>query len=649
LTIQVRGIAIYSRSGEKRETKFKLNSLNVVTGASKTGKSALLDIVDFCWGRDDCTVPRGEIRNGVSWFAILFDRAGEGILVARHNPGPSGSDGDEIYFERNVEAFPETPAGFIKNMTAAALRSKMSGILGIAENLYDPEPTGARRQVEASSGQAIFYSLQAQDEIASRRLLFHRQGETGIAQAIRDTFPYFLGAMGEDYFLKKKRLDDARFRLRKLERELTEARALANEASGTALALVAEARRVGLLDVNAFAETPDTARELLQQAAVPRTLSYATLANPEADLADLEDRRRVLRSELQDIREEAKQLNRLMRDASEFEKEADEQRVRLASIELLVTADGSHDTCPLCESHLKTSVPTVDDMRQSLSGLDLQLRSVRKDSPRVQVRITELETLRTAREVELETVQTDITTRIADNERLRIEQDQFTEQARVAGRISYYLDNVRIVSDDNGLRLRVARVRAEVDALSAELDQEALNERVSSAISVIGKDLTTFATALRLEHGENSLRIDLRNLTVVADTIDGPLPLAQIGSGENWVGYHVAAHLALHRLFRARSRPVPSFLMLDQPSQAHYPPERDLGQISGTEDEDQIAVARLYRVLHDYCAKPDQNMQIIVADHVELLDDWFRAVIAERWRDGIKLVPPSWTAQKDDP
>ncbi|WP_222016026.1 hypothetical protein [Rhizobium leguminosarum] len=82
MSMQIRGIAIYSRSGEKRETRFKLDSLNVVTGASKTGKSALLDIVDFCWGRDECTVPRGEIRNGVSWFAVLFDRAGEGILVA---------------------------------------------------------------------------------------------------------------------------------------------------------------------------------------------------------------------------------------------------------------------------------------------------------------------------------------------------------------------------------------------------------------------------------------------------------------------------------------------------------------------------------------------------------------------------------------
>ena len=35
-------------------------------------------------------------------------------------------------------------------------------------------------------------------------------------------------------------------------------------------------------------------------------------------------------------------------------------------------------------------------------------------------------------------------------------------------------------------------------------------------------------------------------------------------------------------------------------------------------------------------------MQIIIADHVELLEDWFRDSMAERWRDGIALVPQSW-------
>jgi len=267
---------------------------------------------------------------------------------------------------------------------------------------------------------------------------------------------------------------------------------------------------------------------------------------------------------------------------------------------------------------------------------------VRRENPRLQGQIAELEAKRTTLEDELGVVQGDITTRIADNERLRIEQDQFTEQARVAGRIGYYLENARTLSDGEGLRTQVARVRAEVIELEAALDQEAMEERLTTALGLVGRDITEYAGRLQLEHGENSLRLDRKNLTVVADTINGPLFLYQIGSGENWVGYHVAAHLALHKLFRTLSRPVPAFLMLDQPSQAHYPMEKDLGEISGAEDEDQIAVARLYQLLLDYSVELAPKMQIIVADHVDLLQDWFRAATVERWRDGIKLVPISW-------
>jgi hypothetical protein len=46
----------------------------------------------------------------------------------------------------------------------------------------------------------------------------------------------------------------------------------------------------------------------------------------------------------------------------------------------------------------------------------------------------------------------------------------------------------------------------------------------------------------------------------------------RIGSGENWVGYHPAAHLALHKFFTRHDRPVPRVLMLDQPTQVFTPP-----------------------------------------------------------------------------
>lgn len=642
MSLQIRAIAIYSKEGERRDVRFKLGVLNVVTGASKTGKSALLDIVDYCWGRTECTVAEGEIRRGVSWFAVLFDNSGEGILVARKNPGPAVKTSDEIYFQRNVEDFPDSSGVFVKNSTADGLRARFSAILGIAENLYVPEPGATRRPLEASASQAIFFSFQGQDEIANRRLLFHRQGEERIPQAIKDTLPYFVGAMGEDHYLKQKRYEDARRRLRSLEREYVEAKALADEASGTARGLLQEAKRVGLLPLEATAESVDDVRKLLTQAAAPRTLTYAQNDDPAADLTDLEDRRRRLRTELQELRDEIKDLQRLTREATDFEFEAREQQARLASIGLVDTGDGGHEVCPLCDSHLTIPVPSVNEIRRSLAGLDRQLDAVRRDNPRLQGQIAELEAKRTTLESDLSLVQRDITTRIADNERLRVEQDQFTEQARVAGRIGYYLENAKAVSNDDGLRLQIARVRAEVTELERALDQEALEERLTTALSLVGHDLTEYAGRLQLEHGENSLRLDRKNLTVVADTVDGPLSLPQIGSGENWVGYHVAAHLALHKLFRARRRPVPAFLMLDQPSQAHYPPDRDVGEITGGEDEDQAAVARLYRLLLDYCLGQSSQMQVIVTDHVDLLIDWFRDATVERWRDGIKLVPIAW-------
>jgi hypothetical protein len=155
MSLQIRGIAIYSHDGERRDVRFRLGALNIVTGASKTGKSALLDIVDYCWGRSECTIAEGEIRRAVSWFSVLFDREGEGILIARKNPGPAGRASDEIYFERNADDFPATSDAFIKNVTTDGLRAQLSGILGIAENLYIPEPGATRRPLESKPGHLL--------------------------------------------------------------------------------------------------------------------------------------------------------------------------------------------------------------------------------------------------------------------------------------------------------------------------------------------------------------------------------------------------------------------------------------------------------------------------------------------------------------
>ena len=78
----------------------------------------------------------------------------------------------------------------------------------------------------------------------------------------------------------------------------------------------------------------------------------------------------------------------------------------------------------------------------------------------------------------------------------------------------------------------------------------------------------------------------------------GPFRSIIMGSGANWVGFHLITHLALHRHFVQHGRPVPAFLFLDQPSQVYYPPDQDAelqGSLTGIGDEDQQAVSRMYQ------------------------------------------------------
>jgi len=190
--------------------------------------------------------------------------------------------------------------------------------------------------------------------------------------------------------------------------------------------------------------------------------------------------------------------------------------------------------------------------------------------------------------------------------------------------------------------IEAARVR--VGVLEHELDPEAIRERLSAFLNIIGGYMTDYSERLELEHRGSRLRLDIRNLTVVADTLDGPVPLLRTGSGENWVGYHVLAHLALHKWFRQKNRPVPGFIIFDQPSQAHYPPDRDVdGSLDVLADEDQTAVLQLFELISDVAAERAPQFQIIVMDHADLKRDWFNRAVVERWRGGQKLVPDSWT------
>src|SRR5690606_29507957 len=96
--------------------------------------------------------------------------------------------------------------------------------------------------------------------------------------------------------------------------------------------------------------------------------------------------------------------------------------------------------------------------------------------------------------------------------------------------------------------------------------------------------------------------------------------LWEIGSGANWLSYHVASILGLQELFLSqKGNPVPSLLVLDQPSQVYFPRKLAGARTQATPDpaladEDVAAVQKVFVTLAA-ATKATKRLQILVLDH----------------------------------
>ncbi len=292
------------------------------------------------------------------------------------------------------------------------------------------------------------------------------------------------------------------------------------------------------------------------------------------------------------------------------------------------------------------NVPKAEALLKSFDALERQMSASTRQRPRLEAfiegreeRLGDLRRRLFENKAAIEAV-------TAQEEAIRRERDRTVEQARVVGRVSLFLESVTLDEEDGGLQAQIDRLRAEVTDLEAGLADELVEDRLTTILQRMGKDMSGWAEYLQLEHSGSPIGFDLKNLTVIAHRESGPIRLPQMGGGKNWMGYHVITHLALHKLFVEKSRPVPGLLMLDQPTQAFYPPDPSTIHVDRSVeelgDEDQEAVQRLFRLIFEVAGSLSPNFQVIITDHADLNEEWFRSAVVERWRGGTKLVPMSW-------
>ena len=642
MNIRIEGIVLYSHSGQTRELLFPKNGLNIITGASKTGKSAIIDILDYCLGRGKCNVAEGKVRQNVSWFGVKLKNQDGELFVARRNPGPGIETSPDIFIERGSNISLPDLDELSKNITLDSLIRLITRFSGIAENEHRPL-TGTRRPLQATVRHALFFCFQKQYEIANQQHLFHRQGEDFIPLAIKDTLPYFIGAIDENHFLKQNELDTARDELRKLEQRASQEETSKDASFPRVRRLITEAKRVGIIDEGFEPIDLDLTLASLERASKIEAYDVQYIPDFGDSINRIQAEHQNLQILLSDTKEEIRAVRLFLSDQSGFAREGSEQHARLTSVGLYKATDSDGHNCPVCDSTLETPTPQLDQLERSLAQLDEQLSAIRRENPHLQERLDELEKRKTKLENDLRENQATLTRAITEDEKAKVQHDLIVGRARVIGRISSFLESLRPAEEEADFETLIKQARARVEAFERELNPDEIAQRVDTFLNLISTRMSEYSSSLDLEHSGSALRLDIKNLTVVADTEDGPVPLTRMGSGENWVGYHVLTHLALHWWFRHKNRPVPGFLIFDQPSQAHYPPERDQeGKLDPLTDKDRVAVHDLFELMHKIGGEIEGDFQLIVLDHAHIDEDWFEDAIVEEWRHGTALVPEEW-------
>jgi hypothetical protein len=641
--MQLIAIILYGVDGRQRIIRFRLGALNVVTGVSATGKSALLDIVDFCLGRNTVTMAVGPITDRVDWYAVLVDLPGGQAFVARPAVKPGQASTQQAMIELGADLSLPNHADLEVNADIRTVREQLGRMIGIDENESESSVGSLSPGLEANLGHAMFLCLQGQGEIANRDLLFHRQGESRIADAIRDTLPYFLGAVPRNQGALRQRLAEARRQKRRAEDDFQRARKSDEDVEVQVRGLIAEASALGLLAPDTGSGRANLRRALEELVVAAPPVTPIAVDDVSIRSAELIEQRSQLRAQLRAKGEQIVLLQRIETDGDDYGSTVGQQISRLNSIDLLGEDGSAEGTCPICGSHTAEGDPTVAELRQEADRLTTQLRSMTVAAPARRTALARLQDEADELRQQLLGVEAALDGLAAAAQAIGDDRASAEQQSFFRGRVQQYLTTSREVAGDT-LRELEDRVRVRalaVEDLESRLDPDEEREQIASRLAVVGVDMTRWADRLQLEHRAN-VRLDLKRLTVVTDTPSGPAPLARIGSAENWVGLHLISHLALHTYFTRESRPVPHMLILDQPTQAYYPSDVERETGVPVADDDRAAVQRLYELMRDVTEELAPGMQIIACDHANLPESWFQNAVVENWRGGDKLIPESW-------
>jgi hypothetical protein len=587
------------------------------------------------------------------------------MRIARPKPA-ARQVSDDIWLQQGQDVETALPRRPRANHNVARLKAMFDDMSGLSN--LDLLPEGEMNR--ASFRDMASFNLLPQHIVANPYTLLFKADSSAHRNKLQHVLPLAMGIVTNEDLVRTHQMRLLRDQLRKAEGELKTRRDAIDRWKATARGAFFRAQELGLLAPGEPPENTQLLIDILRQVVAAGGNAVGTVGRTSAAVDRLQ-KIQVQEDELdRKIAGQKRRLRKLKSLASTvraYDAVLTEQDASVLGVGWFRHATHG-DSCVLCGSETEVAKLALAELDQPIAELATLQASSASARPMVDRDMIEIQEslLRDEREL-LALQQTRKVFEIeVDNEAGRSR--RLEEVYKFIGSTQEGLRLLGEVESDGDLVKRVEDLRKQLSALATLANESERLNRATRAHGKISGYIPKFIDAMGVAGAEGKPVLDEKelNLRFEREGSSRSDVLWEIGSGENWMAYHLAALLALHGVFldRGAENPVPTFLVIDQPSQVYFPSDTFEAVVRGEEPPptpakrgrrrhltDLESTKRIFSSLARAQSAFHGQLQIIVLDHADrhAWGDFDGIEGVANWRgDEDFLIPAHWIPDEDE-
>jgi hypothetical protein len=629
----IKGIALFRDNTSKGKSVIELSrGLNIISGESKTGKSALIDVIDWCLGATECRIPKGKITKFANLYVLLIELNGHSILIARKDEFKGKN---LIYFEEVSKKIEITNISFddFNDENYIKLNDFLERLNSIMDIQVNPETIQfdfEKKVPKTNIRTTLPFIFQTQDIIDSKVKLFYEEPKP-------NHFPVLAGWFGPEYYQILKQIDKLTNSTKNLAKRRDDA-AVQNKILITNLKN--SLRQHYKLNGIEFDEnwSIDYCLQRVRNLEQHTKVEYSNeLQKRQDELNEIIEKHNV---ELLRINNDIRKIQNNSKQSDTYKLFIDKYNQRAKHYNI-----NEEYKCPICGQENEQLTISAINLFKANEWLKNELTTVPVHTETFDKELNELKKIESELKAKLDIYKKEFIENKAILDKIKNLKNLNEEKQKAQWKVisDFEIYNSRFIKFDEKYFYEQT---AQLEKLKERKNTYNENDAYNRAKQYIEEKMSLNVANLDFEHNPPNLYLDfhphkdaqfkLYHINLDDETIN----LNRIGSASNALACHIGLFLSFLRYFANQSKSkVPTILFLDQPSQVYFP--------SGKDNTDIKKVSQIFETVLDEIQKIEEetgiNPQVIIADHVKdlgeenvkLYEHYFKA----DFRNGHALVP----------